>query len=105
MCDQLHRNGIMTKPSVIAAFRSVPRGFFVPESAQGSAYDDAPLRHGCVHLSAPHIYGAIGDALDMHKGMSFLNIGSGTGYERLKTYIMRNHSRTCKYDKISDINR
>jgi len=80
MCDQLHRNGIMTKPSVIAAFRSVPRGFFVPESAQGSAYDDAPLRHGCVHLSAPHIYGAIGDALDMHKGMSFLNIGSGTGY-------------------------
>eukprot|EP00613_Pedinella_sp_CCMP2098_P018883 CAMPEP_0171773058 /NCGR_PEP_ID=MMETSP0991-20121206/55073_1 /TAXON_ID=483369 /ORGANISM="non described non described, Strain CCMP2098" /LENGTH=505 /DNA_ID=CAMNT_0012378735 /DNA_START=284 /DNA_END=1801 /DNA_ORIENTATION=+ len=70
----------MTKPSVIAAFRSVPRGFFVPESAQGSAYDDAPLRHGCVHLSAPHIYGAIGDALDMHKGMSFLNIGSGTGY-------------------------
>jgi len=79
MCNQLHRNGIISKPSVIDGFRAVPRGFFVPAGAQESAYHDAPLRQGCVHLSAPHIYGAVAEALEMHKGMSFLNIGSGSG--------------------------
>lgn len=43
---------------------------------------DEPLREGQIHISAPHIYGCIVEALQItpKSSMSFLNIGSGTGY-------------------------
>ena len=46
------------------------------------AHSDQPLKHGNVHISAPHIYGSAIEALDLvpNSSMSFLNIGSGTGY-------------------------
>ena len=35
-----------------------------------------------MHISAPHIYGSALEALDLvpDSSMSFLNVGSGTGY-------------------------
>lgn len=46
------------------------------------AYADKPLRDGNVHISAPHIYGSVLEALELPKNSSlcFLNAGSGTGY-------------------------
>ena len=48
------------------------------------AYEDGPLRvrdDDCVvHLSAPSIYAAALESLDLQEGDSFLNVGSGTGY-------------------------
>lgn len=46
------------------------------------AHADEPLREGQIHISAPHIYGCIVEALQVtpKSSMSFLNIGSGTGY-------------------------
>jgi protein-L-isoaspartate O-methyltransferase len=46
------------------------------------AHSDQPLKEDNVHISAPHIYGAIVEALDLEPGspLSFLNVGSGTGY-------------------------
>jgi protein-L-isoaspartate O-methyltransferase len=46
------------------------------------AHSDEPLREGNIHISAPHIYGCIVEALHLtpKSSMSFLNIGSGTGY-------------------------
>ena len=46
------------------------------------AWADQPLKEGNVHISAPHIYGSAMQALDLRpsSSMSFLNIGSGTGY-------------------------
>lgn len=46
------------------------------------AHSDQPLREGHVHISAPHIYGCIAEALDVipNSSLSFLNVGSGTGY-------------------------
>jgi len=46
------------------------------------AHSDQPLKEGNVHISAPHIYGSAIEALDLvpNSSMSFLNIGSGTGY-------------------------
>lgn len=46
------------------------------------AHADQPLKEGNVHLSAPHIYGSALEALELqpNSSMSFLNIGSGTGY-------------------------
>ena len=41
---------------------------------------DRPIRVGDVHMSAPHIYGLALESLELGEGMSFLNVGSGTGY-------------------------
>jgi len=46
------------------------------------AYLDQPLKDGEIHLSAPHMYCTIVERLELEKGasLSFLNIGSGSGY-------------------------
>ena len=58
--------------------------FFV-DFAQNSrhlAHSDQPLKEGNVHISAPHMYGSVVEALELvpNSCTSFLNIGSGTGY-------------------------
>lgn len=46
------------------------------------AHADQPLKDENIHISAPHIYGAVMEALELPKdsSLSFLNAGSGTGY-------------------------
>lgn len=44
------------------------------------AYQDRPYKHGQIHLSAPHMYATVLEALDLHGGQTFLNVGSGSGY-------------------------
>lgn len=43
-------------------------------------FQDSALRSGNVHLSAPGIYAKVMEALELKRGQSFLNMGSGTGY-------------------------
>lgn len=79
MVENLQRNGALRSQRCIAAFEGVDRGHFWVEGA--SAYADMPLRHGRLHQSAPHIYARALEALmPLQPGMSFLNVGSGTGY-------------------------
>jgi len=55
---------------------------FLPQNLPHLAHRDQPIREGHVHISAPHIYGYVLEALDLtpNSSLSFLNIGSGTGY-------------------------
>mmetsp|Transcript_2300 Transcript_2300/g.3064 ORF Transcript_2300/g.3064 Transcript_2300/m.3064 type:complete len:700 (-) Transcript_2300:683-2782(-) len=83
----LERRGSIRSSSVAGAFRKIDRAQFVPEQCIDCAYDDSPLRaldtksDGCiVHLSAPSIYAAVLEALDLKPRDAFLNIGSGSGY-------------------------
>ncbi|KAL9980549.1 hypothetical protein ACROYT_G009151 [Oculina patagonica] len=81
MVDRLVQMGVITSKEVEEAFRAVPRGAFVPPDQQVEAYLDSPLLGDFhLHMSAPHMYATVLEALDLSPGLSFLNIGSGTGY-------------------------
>ena len=74
--------GVITSDSLEEGFRCVDRKFFVPQGNEALAHSDQPLKEGNVHISAPHIYGSALQELDLipNSSISFLNIGSGTGY-------------------------
>jgi len=82
MVDKLTRFGVISSDHVENAFRRVDRKFFVPRGNESMAHSDQPLKEGRVHISAPHMYGAAIQALDLvpNSSISFLNVGSGTGY-------------------------
>jgi len=82
MVDKLKRFGVITSDHVEEGLRRVDRKFFVPRGNESMAHSDQPLKEGNVHISAPHIYGSAIEALDLvpNSSISFLNIGSGTGY-------------------------
>lgn len=82
MVDNLKRFGVIHTPAVEEAFRRVDRRFFVPKNLQSMAHTDQPLKDGNIHISAPHIYGSVVEALELSPStsMSFLNLGCGTGY-------------------------
>jgi len=81
MVDELVESNSLHSEEAIAAFKTVDRGHFWPSQGGDLAYADMPLRHGRLHLSAPHIYAkALESLMPLRPGMSFLNVGSGTGY-------------------------
>jgi protein-L-isoaspartate O-methyltransferase len=86
MVEELGRSSALKSAECTAAFMATDRGHFWTASIHGSGspelvYADMPLRTGRLHLSAPHIYAkALESLMPLRSGMSFLNVGSGTGY-------------------------
>lgn len=86
LVDNLINSGSIKTERVELIMRLVDRGLFIPcEYRAEHAYRDSAWRSetgdpGFLHLSAPCIYASILENLDLKKGMSFLNVGSGTGY-------------------------
>jgi protein-L-isoaspartate(D-aspartate) O-methyltransferase len=77
---QIFRRGIET-PSVLSAFRSVPREAFVPEGMREFAYEDGPLPIGEGQtISQPYIVALMIDAADIPPGGKVLEVGAGSGY-------------------------
>ncbi|XP_039205046.1 protein-L-isoaspartate O-methyltransferase domain-containing protein 2 [Crotalus tigris] len=80
LIDHLKEAQYIRSELVEQAFRAVDRADYYLEEFKENAYKDLAWKHGNIHLSAPCIYSEVMEALDLHPGLSFLNLGSGTGY-------------------------
>jgi len=80
LVSHLKSSGSVRSPQMEAAFRAVDRALFLPSTESSDAYDDAPVRHGFFHMSQPSLYADALENLELRPGLSFLNVGSGTGY-------------------------
>ncbi len=69
-------------PRVLAALGRVPRHEFVSSALRNSAYDNRPLPigHGQT-ISQPYIVAVMTDLLDVDRGDTALEIGTGSGYQ------------------------
>ncbi|XP_023671408.1 protein-L-isoaspartate O-methyltransferase domain-containing protein 1 [Paramormyrops kingsleyae] len=80
LIDNLKEAQYIRTERVEQAFRAIDRGDYYLEGYRDNAYKDLAWKHGNIHLSAPCIYSEVMEALKLHQGLSFLNLGSGTGY-------------------------
>ncbi|KAK6310821.1 hypothetical protein J4Q44_G00188760 [Coregonus suidteri] len=80
LIDNLKEAQYIRTGRVEQAFRAIDRGDYYLDGYRDNAYKDLAWKHGNIHLSAPCIYSEVMEALKLQQGLSFLNLGSGTGY-------------------------
>ncbi|XP_061908775.1 protein-L-isoaspartate O-methyltransferase domain-containing protein 2-like [Entelurus aequoreus] len=80
LIDNLKEAYYIRSDLVERAFRAIDRADYYLDEYRENAYKDLAWRHGNIHLSAPCIYSEVMEALDLRPRLSFLNLGSGTGY-------------------------
>ena len=77
----LTREGRIKTREVEKAFLDVQRENFVPEMLKNHAYVDTPLEIGNGQtISAPHMVAIMCETLNIKKGQTILEIGTGSGY-------------------------
>ncbi|KAL4236916.1 Protein-L-isoaspartate O-methyltransferase domain-containing protein 1 [Mactra antiquata] len=80
LVDNLLDADYIKTPLVEKVFRAVDRAhYYIPDQRE-LAYKDLAWKHERLHMSAPCIYSEVMEALQLEPGLSFLNLGSGTGY-------------------------
>lgn len=80
LIDNLLEANYIRTSTVERVFRAVDRAeYFLPD-ARTNSYKDLAWKSGNLHLSAPCIYSEVMEGLCLCPGLSFLNLGSGTGY-------------------------
>ncbi|XP_055942718.1 protein-L-isoaspartate O-methyltransferase domain-containing protein 2-like isoform X2 [Argiope bruennichi] len=80
LIDHLVEAEFIKTPLIQRVFRSVDRGNYYLDDHKQNAYKDIAWRSGNLHLSAPCVYSVVMEALKLRAGLSFLNLGSGSGY-------------------------
>lgn len=80
LIDNLREAEYIRTSCVERAFRAVDRADYFLPHARYTAYKDLAWRSGHFHISAPCIYSEVMERLCLEPGLSFLNLGSGTGY-------------------------
>ncbi len=79
--DQIAARGVRDA-SVLAAMKTVPRHWFVPEDLTRLAYSDRPLPIGAGQtISQPYIVALMTASLGLKQGDKVLEIGTGSGYQ------------------------
>ncbi|KAL1494238.1 hypothetical protein ABEB36_009861 [Hypothenemus hampei] len=80
LINKLVKKGHIKTSTAERAFQAVDRAeYYLPEFRR-DAYKDLAWQKGHLHISAPCIYAEVVAGLKLDSGMSFLNLGSGTGY-------------------------
>jgi protein-L-isoaspartate(D-aspartate) O-methyltransferase len=87
---------------VLAAFRAVPRAWFVPPEAAGQAYLDVPVRipHGQV-TTQPSLIAAMVAALGLTGGERVLEVGTGLGFQT--AILARLARRVVSVERFADL--
>ncbi|EFA09382.1 protein-L-isoaspartate O-methyltransferase domain-containing protein 1 [Tribolium castaneum] len=80
LIDNLIEANYIKTASVERVFRAVDRGAYLLPEPPADAYRDVAWKNGNFHISAPCIYSEVMEGLKLRPGLSFLNLGSGTGY-------------------------
>lgn len=80
LIDNLLEADYIKSPDVERVFRAVDRAHYFTSEFRENAYKDLAWKSGNLHLSAPCIYSEVMESLQLFPGLSFLNLGSGTGY-------------------------
>ncbi|MBI9099077.1 MAG: protein-L-isoaspartate(D-aspartate) O-methyltransferase [Spirochaetaceae bacterium] len=79
--SQIIRRGIRD-PLVLKAMSEVDRSLFVRDSEKSYSFDDSPLPIGYGQtISQPYIVAYMTEQLNLHKEMTVLEIGTGSGYQ------------------------
>eukprot|EP01129_Flabellula_baltica_P003830 TRINITY_DN1355_c0_g1_i1.p1 TRINITY_DN1355_c0_g1~~TRINITY_DN1355_c0_g1_i1.p1 ORF type:complete len:269 (-),score=58.21 TRINITY_DN1355_c0_g1_i1:565-1371(-) len=82
LIETLENGGIISDRFVKNAMLLVNRKEFVTDECKDCAFNDRPLRLEDLgfNISAPHMYAVCLQALEIKKGNTFLDIGSGCGW-------------------------
>lgn len=81
LIEHLEKLGVLENPLVLDAFRNVDRADFILPEHSSSAYVDAPLPIGFSQtISQPYTVAVMLHLLEPQPGLSFLDIGSGSGW-------------------------
>ena len=97
--EQLIGGGIRSR-RLLGAFLRVDRALFVPESARERAYADGPLSIGFGQtISQPLMVAEMLEALDIHRGHRFLEVGAGSGYALALAAALG--ARVCGIERIA----
>lgn len=80
LVDKLKTANYIKTDTIETVYRAVDRAFYFLPECRDNAYRDLAWKKGNIHLSAPCIYAEVMESLCLEPGLSFLNLGSGTGY-------------------------
>ncbi|KAF7272627.1 hypothetical protein GWI33_014608 [Rhynchophorus ferrugineus] len=80
LIDNLLEADYIKSSQIERVFRAVDRAEYFLPAARENAYKDLAWKSGNLHMSAPCIYSEVMEGLCLSPGLSFLNMGSGTGY-------------------------
>lgn len=110
LIDNLKEAQYIRTDRVEQAFRAIDRGDYYLDGYRENAYKDLAWKHGNIHLSAPCIYSEVMEALKLQQGLSFLNLGSGTGYLSTMVGLIIGETPTlhavfCSQDKVRELNK
>ena len=104
MVERLRDRYQIKDEKVLAAMRSVPRHFFVPEALQGRAYGDHALPISASQtISQPYIVARMTELLEINKDSRVLEIGAGSGYQT--AVLSKVAGQVYSIERISDLAR
>ncbi len=97
--DRLTRIRVVKSKNIKKAFLNVPREEFLPEKLRIRAYEDTPLPIGWGQtISAIHMVLIMLEELKLSKGLTVLEIGTGSGYHAaLCAEVIKSDSKGCVY--------